>query len=280
MKILSLEHKNKIKEALKKQGLMQSELNFTNLFAWRDKYNFHIYDHNEGLVIVNMAPSGTYFSQPLGPVVVDDLLEDLRKNFNLERVTFKKVDEKFSQQVPNGHVKEVRDDFDYLYDFEALKALKGNKYHKKKNHINKFKSLYSWTYEKLDHSTIPQVRDFCQTWFEGKDQGLQDEYKAILRVLDHYDDLDCSGGLLKVEGQVIAFTIGEIIHDTLLIHFEKANTNYQGAYTMIMQQYLEDHQGLKLINREQDLGIEGLRKSKMSYHPLDFVKKYNVTFDV
>jgi hypothetical protein len=196
----------------------------------------------------------------------------------LESVIFKKTCEAFKSSAVGGKVLEVREDFDYVYDFEVLRDLKGNKFHKKRNHVNKFRGSYDWSFERITPDNIHRVEQFCEQWFQNRDAELMSEYKAIKKVVEHLDVLDCDGGILFVDDHVVGFTIGEVIDDTLLIHFEKADTSFHGAYTMLMHQYLLQHEGLKWINREQDLGIEGLRKSKMSYHPVDFIKKYTVIY--
>lgn len=108
------------------------------------------------------------------------------------------------------------------------------------------------------------------------DKGLQYEKKAINEVLDNYDILDCFGIILKIENQVVGFTIGETLNEkTLVIHFEKGSLKYKSVYNMLSHQFLKSiDNSYEYINREQDLGIEGLRKSKLSYHPIKLIDKY------
>lgn len=278
MKKLTIEDKNIINNYIKSYQIEASELSFTNLFAWREKYGFHYVEENNFLWIINKMGEKIYFSQPIGNYKNPDIyisIQSMIKQY--KHITIKKSDERFKDYISNSEMsyilKSVRDDYDYLYDFDSLKFLKGNKNHKKKNHINKFKKDYEWSYKIYEKSLKDDMIKICEDWFEDQN----DEYKAIVDVLDHFEMLDCSGGILYIQDKPVAFIIGEMLNnETLVIHFEKAVAGYHGLYQMVLHQYLLQYENVKYVNREQDLGIPGLRKSKLSYHPIDFVKKYNV----
>jgi len=182
----------------------------------------------------------------------------------------------------------LRDDDDYIYEFDALKALKGKKYHKKKNHINKFiNSNESWAIRDYDPSDYEPVKALMRQWIDEKelweDPNIWIEYTGTLQILQYYQLLKLEISLLVVEDERIGLIIGEISpDDTLLVHVEKANTDYAGAYTMIGYAFYNHlsskYPNLKWINREQDLGIEGLRKSKLSYHPIQLLQKYDFEY--
>ncbi|MBN2795909.1 MAG: DUF2156 domain-containing protein [Clostridia bacterium] len=281
MEKLTLDHKKIIENKLKAYKKIQSELNFTNLFAWRDKYDFHFIQFNDTILIVNKNMDKLYFSEPLGEFS-SQLFEELQRTFNLEEIVFKKCSPDFVDQIQNlslnVETKEIRDDFDYLYLMEDLRDLKGNAYHKKKNHVNQFLKNYEWSYESVSNSNIQDIRILIESWFQDVSDDLLEEKKAIHKVLENWEFLNTTGGILYVKDIPVAFTIGEFIdEETLLIHFEKGLTQYTGVYPMIMQQYLLNQPLVKYVNREQDLGIPGLRKAKESYHPVGFVKKYNVS---
>jgi hypothetical protein len=149
--------------------------------------------------------------------------------------------------------------------------------------VNKFLKKYPiWSYEKLTRENLAEVITMNDKWFDDRDvannPGYQDEKQAIMSAFEHMEDLDFTGGLLRVDGEVVAFTLGERINsDTLMIHIEKADTRYDGSYAMINQQYLQNQEEIfSFVNREQDLGIEGLRKAKLSYQPVELLKKYIV----
>ncbi len=172
-----------------------------------------------------------------------------------------------------------RDFCDYLYDAQSIITLKGKKYAGQRNHINKFKSLYPDAY--FCEPDLPLARDFCRDYFEdfGKKTAVSDyEYAALLHQLDNWDAYGQVGGMLVHEGKAIALSVGEIVGDTLIIHTEKADIRYAGAYPMMVQSFAAAFaQNVRYINREEDMGLEGLRTSKLSYHPTALLEKFTAT---
>lgn len=170
---------------------------------------------------------------------------------------------------------------DYVYESEKLATLAGKKYHKKKNHVNKFKSLYSdWSYERITDTNVEDCFQMALKWrtLNGceEDEEKRDEMCVTLNALRLLKELKLTGGLLRVDEQVVAFAIGEELRkDMFCIHIEKALTEYQGAYAMINQQFTaHEIQGrYAYVNREEDTGAEGLRKAKESYRPVFMVRK-------
>ena len=151
------------------------------------------------------------------------------------------------------------------------------------NHINKFKELYpNHSYEPLTADNIETIRPFIEDWYQKKaesDSSVLTEKTALENALANFEALELKGGILLVDGKVVAFTIGEQLNeDTALIHFEKADTDYQGAYPMMNQQFVQNAWShLAYVNREDDMGIEGLRKAKLSYYPDLMVEMYSAT---
>jgi hypothetical protein len=251
---------------------------------WREKYHFHYKVFNNLLWLLNVYDDHIYFSMPLGNYDEDSLKESLKQikeHYGLETLIVKKAEESFVDFLDttsiNHEVEDVRNDYDYLYDFEELKGLKGNKYHKKKNHVNYFIKHYDYLVKEINDETIDDVKIVMNNWFEDKTGDVLFEQNAILEGLKHFKVLGLMGIVIYVDNQAVGFTIGEKVNNnTLLIHYEKGNTSYKGIYPSLSYLFLQELDGYDFINREQDLGIEGLRKSKLSYHPVDFVKKYNV----
>ncbi|WGX76751.1 phosphatidylglycerol lysyltransferase domain-containing protein [Paraclostridium bifermentans] len=205
------------------------------------------------------------------------------------RAVTKEVVELLQKDYP-GKFKyiEERDYFDYVYDAEALRTLKGRKNQKKRNHLNYFLKEYEgrFEYKKLGKKEFADCIELLRTWASNKaeqgdvDDGIDDEFIGIEKIFDNYDVLEEE---VKVAGVYIdnkleAFTIGEYINeDMALIHIEKANPEIRGLYQYINQQFLvHEFENVEFVNREEDLGIEGLRKAKLSYHPCKFVEKYTV----
>lgn len=183
---------------------------------------------------------------------------------------------------------EERDLFDYVYDGESLRTLAGRKNQKKRNHINAFLKDYEGRYEYrlLGEEDFTECLNLLKEWTINKeennelDKGLDDESIGIKKIFNNYKYLK---GRLKIAGIYVdskleAFTMGELINSNMaLIHIEKANPNIRGLYPYINQQFiLNEFKNVEFVNREEDLGIPGLRKAKLSYHPIKFVEKYTV----
>lgn len=172
-----------------------------------------------------------------------------------------------------------RDWFDYLYEKDSLLNLIGRKYSTPRNHINKFRKLYAnWYFEEINESNIPELIEFTNnfTFHSHKDESANLELAMCREVLENYDVYGMPGGVLRVDAKVIGYSIGEIIGDTLFCHIEKADISYAGAYQMLTNQYLRMYASgdeIKFVNREEDCGDEGLRKSKLSYHPVELIEK-------
>jgi hypothetical protein len=196
-----------------------------------------------------------------------------------------KLAESWRRQGPDDlEIEEQRSQWDYLYAIEDLIALKGKRFHKKKNLLNQFKSKYTFSYQPFRAELIDMALAMQQDWCTWRDceavDALAAENKAIAKVFDNWDRLaGLAGGGLIVDNQMVAYTVAEMLTDgTLLIHFEKGDPDFKGVYQAMNQLFLEQTDlTASIVNREQDLGNEGLRRAKLSYHPVDFLKKYQVT---
>ena len=292
-KKVSIKDYSKLKKYFNIYQSRVSELTFTNIFAWREKYNFKYAIINDFLFILNETEKGDiYFSPPIGDYKKDyqgaiELLKDYCDEKNIKCIIKKLSEEKKDLIIKNEKFKyeiwNKRDQSDYLYNFDDLLNLSGNKYHKKKNRVNKFLKTYSnWSIETIDENNINECRKFLDNWCKEnnceKISGLKYEKIAINEVFDNYNKLDCFGIILKIDDIIAGFTVGEKLNDTtLVIHFEKGSTNYKSVYNMLSNQFLKTiDYDYKYINREQDLGIKGLRRSKMSYHPIELIDKYSI----
>jgi hypothetical protein len=172
------------------------------------------------------------------------------------------------------------DNSDYVYLTEDLINLPGNKYHGKKNHISRFMKDYDSEYRDLDLDLVHCCLNLQENWCEVKDCGespaLMAEDMAVYEALKNYEELDYKGGVILIDSKVEAFSLGEMLNpDTAVIHIEKANPGIPGLYAVINQLFAKGAWSLaKYINREQDLGLEGLRKAKKSYYPHHMVEKF------
>lgn len=173
-----------------------------------------------------------------------------------------------------------RDYFDYIYLRENLALLKGKKYQAKRNHINNFKKRYAYEYLPITPELVPECLQLECKWYrdnhtEEDAEELTDERRALTYALHHFDALGLTGGAIRVDGQLVAFTFGgPVNHDTFDVQVEKADTRYDGAYTLINQEFAAHLPEKYLyVNREEDLGIEGLRRAKLSYNPTILLEK-------
>lgn len=175
-----------------------------------------------------------------------------------------------------------RGHWDYVYDVQELTELRGNRFHKKKNLLGQFIKKYDYDYSAMGPECVEEVLDMQAEWlkwFEEKSPSpaLVAENTSITRVLQHWDQIPTlRGAAIRIKGKVVAYTVGEPVGaDSVVIHFEKGNTYFKGVYQSINQMFLEQEaEGIKYVNREQDLGDEGLRKAKLSYNPVFFLKKF------
>jgi hypothetical protein len=175
-----------------------------------------------------------------------------------------------------------RSTFDYVYLAEDLKNLKGKKYHKKRNHINSFLTHYEGLYEykALKKENLNDCLVFLDHWNANKEDHIMLDYErtAIEKVFDHYDQLNIRVGAIYIGGKIEAFTFADYLKpDMAVIHVEKANPEIRGLYAFINQAFLKNaFPDVTFVNREEDLGIEGLRRAKLSYNPIEFIEKYTV----
>jgi uncharacterized protein len=262
-----------------------SDYSFINLWAWADEYGLIWAWENDLVWIQQTLPEPVYWA-PVGDWEGADWPDILPRHFSGETV-FTRVPEKLTEQwkerAGEGTIvfETLRGQWDYLYAASDLIALKGNRYHKKKNLLKQFLSTYIYSYEPLGpemtQKALALQTDWC-TWrdCEASDM-LSAENRVIEKVLKNWSSLNgITGGALLVGDAIVAYTVAEMLGpETLVIHFEKGNPDFKGVYQTINQMFLERFGNPDiLVNREQDLGDEGLRKAKLSYHPVDYLKKF------
>lgn len=265
-----------------------SEYTFTNLFMWRRKYNTKwSVSHNCLVVILEQAPGKFMALQPVGLGNKTEALNFLCRVLESQDLNplIGRVTDDFVDMFVDGSrfdLMEDPDNSDYVYLAEKLIKLSGNKYHRKKNHLNRFIKNFDFQYRNFSPELIDSVLSLQETWCEFKDcyedDNLFHEDRAVCDALTHYQTLGFTGGAILIEGQVQAFSFGEMLNtDTAVIHIEKANPEIDGLYTVINQRFCAAAwTNARFVNREQDLGLEGLRKAKQSYYPHHMVNKWIV----
>lgn len=292
-----IENRDEINKYLHRKCSQNSEFTFTNLFMWRKSYGIKYVILNDMLCVMpkhgNGPRSATFpigFIKPDGKEadikpVVNQLLEYLKQSGEtpLLRLYDDKTVNKLIEAFPGEFlISEDINSFDYVYRIEDLINLSGKKYHSKKNHINKFKKQYNWEYQKINSNNIDECIALFDRWHNDKDidMNIHEEREAVIELFSNWDALNVTGGCIRVDGQMVAFSVGEpLCGKMVVIHLEHADTSYDGAFAMMNQQFLENEwQDYEFVNREEDMGIPGMRKAKESYRPVKMVKKYVATY--
>jgi len=260
-----------------------SDYAYANLYGWCEHYGLTWrFAHN--LVWIKQSQQQEVHWAPMGDWTLVDwtTLPCLAGPIRFTRVPESLA--RIWETVFAGRIQltEARDHFDYVYSVPELVELKGNKFHKKKNLLNQFEKNYIFEYSPMYAECVEEVLDMqaeWHSWQEHPSEALEAENQAISRVLKDFDRMRClMGGAIRVEGKVVAYTVGECLgKGTVVIHFEKGDTRFKGVYQAINKNFLAAQEGrFSLVNREQDLGDEGLRKAKLSYNPTDFMRKYDI----
>ena len=273
-----------------------AEYTFTNLFMWREMMNFRWAVEDEVLYMFSMNEKNFSAWQPIGAQekmqeAITKILQVAEENRGEREFRFVVVEKSFAEELekyPDAkfNITAERDDFDYVYLAHDLINLSGRKFHGKKNHLNAFKKEYPEAkYLPITEEIIPKCREELNIWSETHKRANPDdpfigyEQAAIHEIFDHFDRFKLKGGAILLNDKVVAFTFGERLNsDTAVIHVEKADQNIRGIYAAINQNFVEhEWSDMIYINREEDMGIEGLRKAKESYRPIKMIEKFNAT---
>ena len=258
-----------------------SEYTFAGLYLFRKTYDYRLsVIQGDKLIITGNKDEKRFFMLPCGfPEHDDRIIEELFGTYDYLKGLSEANADPVRIRLENLGLKliEDRDNFDYLYLREDLASLSGKKYHKKRNHVNAFINNYTYEERPLRKANIEDARLILEEWQAGHEEPT--DYRAAREALDLFDELELKGYIVYVDGTPSAYTIGEPLMRgrSFVVHFEKANDRYRGIYQFINKAFatiLPRH--YTYINREQDLGDEGLRQSKMTYRPCGFVKKYRI----
>ena len=265
---------------------MSCEMTFANLFLWSGHYRGEFAVLDDMLVIRAGAGNNVSFAYPMGihdpaPVVqkLMDYCAERGIPFRMHGVTNDKRADLEAAFPGKFDFIPDRDSADYIYLSEDLIHLKGKKYHGKRNHINRFKEENNWSYEPITRENMDDCMAFALEWCKQNgcdDDGRLAEVCVIRNAFRYFERLHLVGGALRIDRKMVAFTIGEPMNeDVFVVHIEKADASINGAYPTINQEFIAHEAGsYRYINREEDLGIEGLRKAKLSYRPVIILEEY------
>jgi len=279
-KAVGLEDRDLFRSFLTCVPIEACEMNFGNTFIWRnfDHPRFTVIQNNL-CVLFEPPDEPAYFLQPFGTAAVPETIRTCLEHApRLSRIPASFAERYCSegfQCAPDPN------NFDYVYETRDLIELRGKKYDGKRNRIRKFERSHAYRYMKLTPDHLGACRRIFGEWACGKDSpnpmaGAQQD--AIQQALTHFEALDLSGGAIEVEGAIAAFSIGEQLNpDTAVIHIEIVSPKYEGLAQLMNREFVRNElAAYAFINREQDMGVPGLRKAKQSYQPHHLVEKYHI----
>lgn len=294
---ITIDKKDEINRYLKRKCSKNSEFTFTNLFMWRKSYDIRYAIIDDMLCIMPKHTGGVRSATfPIGFMREDGTEGDIKPVIDTllnyfaeagEEPLIRLYDDETVRRLTEAYpgkfmITEDVNSYDYVYSVAELTALAGKRFHSKKNHVNQFKKLYDWGYSALTSKDAEECLRLFEQWSSAKtddNTGVDEEAEAVRELFLNWDRLDVSGGCIRVGGEMAAFSVGEPLCGKMaVIHLEHANTDYQGSFAIMNQQFLENRwQDFEYVNREEDMGIPGMRKAKESYRPVFMVKKYVAT---
>lgn len=293
-KPLTISDINWVKPFLTHNPSRTCDMTVGGIFLWADYFHYSAAVCHDTLFILGVTEDNTSipaFSVPIGAMPLDQSIALLKQYCNDHQLplTLSAVPEPLVeplQQLGATQTTELTDWADYLYEAQALATFAGKKLMKKRNHVNRFMADHpDAIYQPLTTSLLPNILDFYerQPLADSKSQTAWFDRRETISMLHHLPHFGFEGGVLTIPGHgVVAFTLGELIDDTLCVHIEKMDHTITGSGETICRsfaaQMLAAHPQLRYINREDASGDPGLEKAKLSYHPTQILRKYNLTF--
>ena len=292
--VIDLSQKKMMKSYFDLVDYKACEYSFMTLYMWQHIYNTHVMEKDDTMYVFGHDDKG-YFS--IVPVSKKkrwerDLIElekIFQKCFNSAKIVMRAVPEEYAKFIEEEHpdrfnIYKERDAFDYVYDADKLRTLSGRKLHAKKNHFNSFLKEYEgrYQYKRLtEKSQFNDALDVMKRWAENKtiDDTIEVESEMVEKIFKNYEQhKDTKIGGIYIDGRLEAFTFADMLkEDMVCVHIEKANPEIRGLYPAINKIFLcEEYPDVKFVNSEDDLGLENLRKAKMSYNPIELIEKYTL----
>ena len=293
MEFKPIEKKDKalFDEYLRRQCYENSHFTFINFYMWRKLFQVHFAVIDDLLFVMSKWQGKTYLLQPF--CSADKFSEAIEYQLGWCRdnacpflaLDVDKQAAEFYRDYGGLKIEDDRDNYDYIYETKELIALSGRKYHAKKNHLNSFWRTYPHAeYLPITKEIIADCQKMTDEWTKLRHAELPDdpliigECEAIREIFSDFEYFGVKGGALKIDERIVAFSFGEQLNPEMtVIHVEKADPEIRGAFAAINQAFAREWQGYRYINREEDMGIDGLRRAKESYKPCRMVEKYIVS---
>lgn len=276
---------NIIKEYTSKANTNNCEFSVANVYLWNDNTKLKVALIDDILVYRLITNNKAIYS-PItlpsdGVAFINKLLLDAKSNNcefivnNLSEASIEKLRSAFGEVFDYSY---DRGDSDYIYLVSELISLSGPKLHSKKNNLNKFIKNNEFVYETINTDNIEECIKMAWLWKECRpyNNDYEEEYEILKTAFSDYDKYNFLGGLIRIDGEVVAFSFGEqLSNDTFVTHFEKAFDDIPGLYQAINQQFAANTiSNFTYVNREDDMGLEGIRRAKLSYKPAILLDKY------
>lgn len=261
---------------------------FSDLLIWKFAYNTQICFVDDFVFITQTSNNKNIYLVPLGKGDILKAIDMIKQDACERDIDFKiySINENQKAEILSltdiFNFQEQRNSEDYIYTSESLINLSGKKLHSKRNFINRFLSSNDgrWRYEDINEENSHEAFNYHLEWCSLNENNANEDFKnettAISTAFNNFKELSLKGGILRLDNKIIAFTLGsQATEDMFVVHFEKADYTIAGSYPMINNQFaIHNFENIKYINREEDLGLEGLRKAKLSYNPEFLAKNY------
>lgn len=273
------------------EGSSSADFNFGNIYLWDRSFHQLVGAFGDRVIVLPCYEGTPFFAYPVGTGDLEPVLAEMARYagekgfpFVLRGVTKEHLPA-LQALYPGLSVESERPLWDYIYSAEKLQTLSGKHLHGKRGHIHRFEAEYDWRFDPMTEADFPECLALLDRWIsenpEDLEAGAADERMAIERSFESFGPLGLTGGVLRVSGGLAAFTLGEpVCAHTFVVHFEKARSDINGAYPMVNREFVrlirERYPEIRWINREDDMGLDSLRRSKESYHPDHMVEKYTV----
>jgi hypothetical protein len=284
---VTLEDKEFFDKHYSKYPQIHSDYLFTTIISWMEYARYHYIFYNENLIILTKIENQYRFRPPIGKRN-EGIFKEILKLAKTEQTKYPfglidlQTKEWLSDTFPKLNYIPHRDYFEYVYLSSDLAKLSGSNYAKIRNRLNKFKRNYLYDIEIISEDNINEIQNFLKRWCLWRDCEsdplLENERKAIIYSMNNFLELGLSGLVIRIDDVVQAMAVYEQMNnDTVVIHYEKASPDFTEIYKSINNETAKIiHKKFKFINRESDMGIPGLRKAKLSYHPHHMIEVFHV----
>lgn len=288
-KPISLSDKPIFDDYFNKTDFNNAEKNFSNLFMWKKTYEYEYAIINDCLCIKGKLRDNKkpFCHFPYGGCDIKDALSLIKEAFKKEgdaliiKPLLPEMKKCLEKTLDDFTLIEDRDSFDYIYTSNKLITLSGSKLRNKRRWLKKFRENYDYTYEEINSNNLIEAKEFTINIIKNSNNDI-DEIIAMEEMFDNLFELGIKGCIIRIGGEIVGVSTGEeLTKDTVIIHCERADTNFEGIYNCINQEFCEKQwSDYKFINREEDLGIEGLRQAKLTYRPDLLLSKYIAKIEV